>query len=92
MRKPPRPPVLGAGELRYQGFAGAVDYQLAGDPASISPRSAAMRGQFTAPPEVAEAAFRAGRGYLTLEDGKERRINMLGYSAGSDIAYFEILA
>ena len=91
MRKPPPPPVLGAGELRYQGFTGEVEYQISGNPAAISARSAAMRGQFTADPDVAEAAFRAGRGYLTLPDGKVRRINMLGYTAGSDTAYFEII-
>jgi hypothetical protein len=89
-RKAPPPPTTGVGELRYQGFAGPVEYQVAGDPASLTARSPAMRGQFTADAAIAEAAFRAGSGYLVLEDGKTRRLTLLGYTAGSDTAYFEI--
>jgi hypothetical protein len=83
-------PSYGAGELRYSGFKGLVDYTIDGDVAALSPRSQPMRGRFTAPPEVALDAFKAGDGYLTLDSGKACRIVVLAHSAGSDTAYFEI--
>ncbi len=83
-------PTLGAGELRYLGFTGAVDYSIAGDAGAMTARTPPMRGSFTAAPDVAEGAFHAGDGYLRLEDGKDSRITVVGYTAGSDTAYFEI--
>jgi len=83
-------PTPGTGELRYAGFNGAVDYEISGDANAMTARTPPMRGSFTAQPEVAEAAFRARDGYLKLENGKACRITMLGYTAGSDTAYFEI--
>ena len=83
-------PSYGAGELRYAGFKGQVDYTIDGDVAALSARSQPMRGRFTASPEVALDAFRACDGYLRLDDGKACRITVLAHSAGSDTAYFEI--
>lgn len=89
-RKNPVPPTLGTGELRYPGFTGDVTYEIAGDSTALTAKSNAMRGFLTAEPEIAEGAFRAGDGYLTLADGKACRIKMLGYTTGADTAYFEI--
>jgi hypothetical protein len=83
-------PTPGVGELRYAGFSGEVDYQITGDVGAMTARSAPLRGSFTSEPDIAEAAFRAGDGYLQLESGKACRITMLGYTSGSDTAYFEI--
>ena len=83
-------PTPGVGELRYAGFLGAVDYSIAGDPAAMTARSPPMRGSFTAAPEVAQGAFRAGDGYLRLENGKACRITVVGYTSGGDTAYSEI--
>ena len=84
------PTTPGTGELRYPGFTGQVDYEIIGNLAMMTARSSPLRGCFTAEPEIAEGAFRARDGYLKLEDGKACRITMLGYTAGSATAYFEI--
>ena len=84
------PTTSGAGELRYSGFAGDVDYLISGNAATMTARTSPLRGSLTAEPEIAEAAFKAREGYLKLEDGKACRITMLGYTAGSPTAYFEI--
>ena len=84
------PAHLGAGQLRCRGFKGAVDYEILGEPASLRPGPARLRGSLMATPEVAEQAFRDGDGELTLETGETFRITMLGHSAGSGVAYFEM--
>jgi len=84
------PAQLGAGQLRCRGFKGPVDYEILGEPASLRPGPARLRGSLSATPEVAECAFRDGEGELTLESGDTYRITMLGHSAGSGIAYFEM--
>ena len=84
------PPTCGAGELRYSGYKGLVDYIIDGDASSLSARSQPMRGRFTASPEVALDAFKAGDGYLKLDDGRACRITVVAHSAHSDTAYFEI--
>jgi hypothetical protein len=83
-------PTIGTGELRYSGFNGSVDYELAGDTAALTAKSKEMKGSLTASQEVAEGAFRAGEGFLKLEDGRDCRIRMVAYTAGGDTAYFEI--
>jgi hypothetical protein len=83
-------PTPGAGELRYAGFSGQVTYSISGDPAAMTARTPPMRGSFTADPAIAGGAFHAGEGYLKLEGGKACRITVIGYTAGSDTAYFEI--
>jgi hypothetical protein len=80
----------GDGELRYRGFLGQVRYEILGEPASLRAGPARLRGSIIATPEVAAEAFREGEGLLTLEDGAKFRITMLGHSAGSDTAYFEM--
>ncbi|MDB5425588.1 MAG: hypothetical protein JWQ29_3004 [Phenylobacterium sp.] len=84
------PAHLGAGELRYRGFQGRVDYEVLGEPSSLRLGPLRLRGSFTATPEVAAEAFRAGEAELTLEDGKTFRLSILGHTEGSDVAYFEM--
>jgi hypothetical protein len=84
------PALQGAGHLRCRGFAGQVDYEILGEPASLRLGPARLRGSLRATPEVAELAFRDGDGQLTLASGETYRITMLGHSAGSGIAYFEM--
>jgi hypothetical protein len=85
------PLCLGEGHLRYRGFAGPVDYEIRGEPAALKPGPARLRGALTATPEVAAEAFRAGEAELTLADGGGAfRLTMLGHSAGSNVAYFEM--
>jgi hypothetical protein len=80
----------GAGELRYRGFKGHVDYEILGEPSSLRLGPTRLRGSLTATPEVAEQAFHEGEGQLTLQTGDTFRITMLGHSPGSGVAYFEM--
>ena len=82
----------GTGELKCRGFRGPVDYEILGEPTTLKPGPARLRGSFSASPEVAHQAFRDGDGELTLESGATYRIIMLGHSAGSGVAYFEMRA
>jgi hypothetical protein len=84
------PACPGAGELRYRGFCGEVHYEIQGEPTTLRPGAARLRGSISATPEIAEQAFREGEGFLTLESGAQFRITMLGHSAGSGTAYFEM--
>ena len=84
------PVCLGEGELRYRGFSGPVDYEIKGEPASLKLGPNRLRGSLTATPQVAEDAFRAGEAELRLEGGGAFRITVVGHSAGSNIAYFEM--
>lgn len=84
------PACPGDGELRYRGFCGQVHYEIQGEPATLRPGPARLRGSISATPEVAEQAFREGDALLTLESGARFRITMLGHSHGSDTAYFEM--
>ena len=84
------PPHLGEGELRFRGFTGPVAYEVLGEPASLRLGPLRLRGSFTATPDVAAEAFRAGEAELTLQDGSHYRITLLGHSAGSETAYFEM--
>ena len=84
------PAHLGAGELHCRGFTGPVAYVIQGDPATLRLGPLRLRGSITATPEVAADAFRAGEAQLKLEDGSAYRITLVGHSAGSEIAYFEM--
>jgi hypothetical protein len=84
------PAFPGEGELRYRGFCGEVRYEILGEPSSLRPGPARLRGSISSTPEIAEQAFREGEGLLTLEGGAQFRITMLGHSTGSDTAYFEM--
>jgi len=84
------PAFPGAGELRYRGFRGTVDYEIIGEPSSLRAGPGRLRGSISATPEIAEQAFREGEGLLTLQDGSQFRLTMLGHSAGSGVAYFEM--
>lgn len=89
LRKP-LPAQLGAGELRYRGFRGPVDYEIHGVPEALKLGPARLRGSLTATPDIAADAFRAGEAELQLQGGDTFRITLLGHSAGSNIAYFEL--
>jgi hypothetical protein len=80
----------GAGELRYGGFEGRVDYEVRGEPGSLRLGPGRLSGFFTATPEVAAEAFRVGEAHLKLEDGEAYRITVVGHSSGSGVAYFEL--
>jgi len=80
----------GAGELRYRGFKGQVDYEILGEPTALRFGPARLRGSIIATPEIAADAFREGEGVLTLENGATFRLTMLGHTSGSDKAYFEM--
>ena len=84
------PAHLGAGELRFRGFSGSVEYEILGDPSSLRLGPLRLRGSFTATPEIAAEAFHAGEAELKLQDGAAFRITLVGHSAGSETAYFEI--
>lgn len=84
------PAYPGTGELRCRGFRGPVDYEILGEPASLRPGPARLRGSFSSTPEVAAQIFRDVDGELTLESGATYRVTMLGHSAGSGVAYFEM--
>jgi hypothetical protein len=84
------PAHLGGGELRFRGFSGPVSYEILGDPATLRLGPLRLRGSLTATPEVAAEAFHAGEAELTLEGGASFRITLLGHSAGSGVAYFEM--
>jgi hypothetical protein len=84
------PAQSGAGELRYRGFQGPVTYEILGEPSSLRLGPLRLRGSFTATPEVAAEAFRAGEAELTMQDGKTFRIALLGHTEGSNVAYFEM--
>ena len=84
------PLLLGEGELRYRGFTGPVGYEIHGEPASLKLGPSRLRGALTATPQVAADAFRAGEAELRLPDGGAFRLIMLGHSAGSNVAYFEM--
>ena len=84
------PAQLGAGELRYTGFQGAVEYEILGEPTTLRLGPLRLRGSFSATPQVAADAFRAGEAELTLESGVAYRLTMLGHTTGSNVAYFEM--
>ncbi len=84
------PVQLGSGELRSRSYQGHVDYEITGEPTTLRLGPNRLRGCFTATPEIAEQAFRDGDGVLTLESGAPYRITFIGYTAGSNTAYFEM--
>jgi hypothetical protein len=84
------PANLGAGELRFRGFSGPVAYEILGEPSTLRLGPLRLRGSLTATPEVAAEAFHAGEAELKLEDGRAFRITLVGHSAGSQTAYFEM--
>ena len=84
------PAHLGAGELRYRGFQGPVEYEILGEPSTLRLGPLRLRGSFAATPEVAAEAFRVGEAELTMEDGKAFRISLLGHTEGSNVVYFEM--
>lgn len=77
------------------GFKGDVAFEFKGDPAAVrKPGSSAqpvkpLAGLIRTTPEVATEAFREGRCFLTLEDGREWTLKVVAYSSGADHVYVE---
>lgn len=90
MIRKPLPAFQGHGHVKFQGHAGPVDYTIHGDPSKLKFGTTRLRGSLSVPPEVAAEAFRAGSGVLTLEDGAEFRLQMLGHSAGAPEVFVEL--
>lgn len=84
------PSHLGAGEVHFRGASHAVDYEVLGEPSSLRLGPLRLRGSFTATPEIAAEAFHAGEAELKLEGGAGFRITLVGHTAGSPTAYFEM--
>jgi len=80
----------GSGDLRFRGQEVSVDYEIQGDPGALRLGPLRLRGAFTASPELAAEAFHAGEAELKLEDGSPFRITVVGHTAGSGVAYFEM--
>ena len=90
IRKTPPIVTAGAGDLKFTGHELQVDYEITGQMRTLASAHVPLRGLLRTAPDVAEALFRAGEAALTLDDGRGCRIRMLGYTSGSDTAYFEI--
>lgn len=90
IRKSPPIVTVGSGDLKFAGYDLRVDYEITGQMRTLASAHVPLRGLLRTEPEVAEALFRAGEAALTLDDGRGCRIRMLGYTTGSDTAYFEI--
>ena len=84
------PSHLGAGQLHFRGATVPVDYEVLGEPSSLRLGPLRLRGSFSATPEIAADAFHAGEAELKLEDGASFRITVVGHTAGSQTAYFEM--
>jgi hypothetical protein len=82
----------GAGELKFSGYCGEVVYEITGKLKNLAATHSPLRGLVRTLPETAAALFKSGEGTLKLDNGRNCRIRMLGYSNGSDTAYFEISA
>ncbi len=90
-QRKPKPSTEGEGALRVAGETEAVRYRIEGDPATLRPGLFRMRGAVTLPsPDLAERAFHAGDGVLTLQDGSTFRLAVIAHTAGSETAYFEM--
>jgi hypothetical protein len=84
------PAQLGEGELRYRGMEVPVDYEIKGEPASLRLGPGRLSGSLSSAPDVAAEVFRAGEAQLALANGEVYRITIVGHSAGSSVAYFEM--
>ena len=86
------PAHLGEGELHFGGFSGPVAYEVLGEPSSLRLGPLRLRGSFTATPEVAANAFRAGEARVgAWTDGAKVPHHPAGpLSRGPQTAYFEM--
>ena len=67
-----------------------MDYEILGEPTSLRLGPLRLRGSFSATPDIAADAFRAGEAELTLEGGAAYRLTVIGHTTGSNVAYFEM--
>ncbi len=82
--------ITGSGRLRFAGFEGDVQYSIEGDASKLRLGHVRLRASVTTTPDVAEGAFKAGDGSLTIEGGVTYRMVMLGHSAGGGEVFGEI--
>lgn len=84
------PALQGAGELSYGGYHAPVEYEVKGEPSALRLGPLRLHGSVNTLPEVAAEVFRVGEARLRLESGEVFRITLVGHSAGSGVAYFEM--
>lgn len=86
---------FGAGRLKMCGYTGDVEYEFKGDPAAVrrtganSPAAKPLAGLIRSTPDVANSAFKEGRCFLTLEDGREWSLEVVAHTEGADHAFVE---
>lgn len=80
----------GVGELKFAGFQAEVPYRVEGEPDKLRLGPARAKGSVKLDTETAAAAFRAGDGALTLENGQRYRITMLALTTGGDEVFVEL--
>jgi hypothetical protein len=80
----------GAGQVRFTGYDGPVQYRISGDPSTLRAGHVRLRGALITTTEIAADAFRAGEGVLGLEDGASYRIVMLGHTTGGAEVFVEL--
>jgi hypothetical protein len=85
-----QPTFEGEGRVRFTGHEGPARYAVEGDPGRLRAGIARLRGALTLGPELAAAAFRAGDGLLTTEDGATLRLTMVAHTAGGPEVFVEI--
>jgi len=87
----PLPTTEGAGQLRFPGHDGPVQYCITGDPGRLRPgHHLVLRASLTVTPEIAEQAFRAGQGTLTTAEGVQYRLVMLAHTDGGADVFVEL--
>ena len=87
--KTPLPQTTGVGQLRFPGYAGAVDFSIEGEPARLKFGIARLKGSIITDPMVANDVFRAGDALLTLDTGQVLRVTLLGHTAEAGQVFFE---
>ena len=80
MRRQPTPPVIGTANLTVGRAVSPVTYELYENTG---------RGSATGTAEQMTEAFRTGEGVLARDGGTPLRVSFVGYTAGSQTAYFE---
>lgn len=90
MQRKKLPVFTGDGHLSFAGYSSVVSYVIEGDPGGLRLGTARLRGSIALDPELATFAFKAGEGVLRLAEGAQRRIVMVGHTAGSGEVYIEL--
>ena len=83
------PTQTGVATLSCPGFTGPVEYEVSW-PKALRRKHSTVKGFIRTSSENALACFRAGSGHLTLENGKEYQLTIVGHTQGTDVAYVEL--